>query len=378
MPCPKCEGSERKAIALGYWQCTSQVETIREFFAPIDAQGSMRPFYDKQLQACGNEYQEATAQMAGQKLIECWCGLYSIGKCRTCKSPLCGRHGNETSGGFLCEKHTSELAENQRLEQAAEAQRQARAKEEQQRVRRERGEDERFRDWLNDLSTAESLRQDAYKDAQYFAEAGSRASAADLVLRIKQLVEAVLSMKDATSFKFTVQSEWTRRRPRAEPAMQDPNGLGKPLSREWRQAHYGKHQQHFSVDSFNGVWPLLAWHTEWEGSWNYDRDETQYTPLGKSLWFNSQGVIRGGSLGNSSSEVRPSVQVYLFGGSPGETRSSTAYLYPNPGPIGPLSVDALTVDHLLPVVESALERPRLLTPVVAEICRGKFPPGITW
>ena len=117
--CPRCGGSDRQAIAPGYWRCRSLV--IETVGGPgLTKPGSGPPVIERS-EICGFEYQEGSPASASK----CFCGMFAIGECHDCKKPLCGNHGGRARGLFLCGEHFETPAGKQRRLELQEAERAA-------------------------------------------------------------------------------------------------------------------------------------------------------------------------------------------------------------------------------------------------------------
>jgi hypothetical protein len=99
--CPRCGGTQRRILAPGFFECTTQ--TLTGVAPHRDGSGGV-PIY----RACGHQYQDAPPGLGAL----CECGLGAVGACKSCGKPLCGRHGTSHDSGFLCYEHW-EQAERQ-------------------------------------------------------------------------------------------------------------------------------------------------------------------------------------------------------------------------------------------------------------------------
>ena len=108
--CPRCGGGETQSLAPNYFECQSQVVVN---VIPAGAQGNYSPvpLYGP----CGQRFQSGPA---GPDALECACGMFSVGRCRTCSRPLCGEHVVRRGGRVLC---GDDAAAEQRAEEAASA-----------------------------------------------------------------------------------------------------------------------------------------------------------------------------------------------------------------------------------------------------------------
>jgi len=122
MACPACGGSDRVAIALGYWRCNSPVGRTTIIGVPINPAAPnsvLRPHQQIHYGPCGFEYQEATSAMP--EVPACKCGMFSVGSCTRCKKYVCGTHGRLVSGMFLCKEHAEAEEQQVRARQDQEA-----------------------------------------------------------------------------------------------------------------------------------------------------------------------------------------------------------------------------------------------------------------
>lgn len=85
MACPTCGGTDREAIAPGYYRCTTAVR-LPTRPDPLDDYGPSRV---AEYAPCGIEYQEG---VNSQPTDACACGTFAIGRCAICGRPVCGTH----------------------------------------------------------------------------------------------------------------------------------------------------------------------------------------------------------------------------------------------------------------------------------------------
>ena len=109
MACPTCGGSNRQALALGFYRCTSSVPyswTENEVAgAPLwNGVVPTRTVTKTAYRSCGTEYQEADASMSAS-IPQCSCGLFSVGLCSDCQKPTCGQHGGMIENAWRCTEH---------------------------------------------------------------------------------------------------------------------------------------------------------------------------------------------------------------------------------------------------------------------------------
>jgi hypothetical protein len=109
MRCPSCGGTQREAIAPGYWRCTSTVATVNAAPGP----GAANPAYGpavigrEEHRVCGFTYQEGTRTL--NQLCECGsngrCGTFAVGRCVECDRFVCGDHSARHDDQRLCREH---------------------------------------------------------------------------------------------------------------------------------------------------------------------------------------------------------------------------------------------------------------------------------
>lgn len=129
MACPKCGGTRRKALGRNYFLCEEQVAVPTRGWAPAPLPaflGEMVPVDGVRHIACGHRYQEEPAM--GDQLPTCGCGMFAIGVCRACQTPVCGHSecSDRVGGELLCVTHVAERRREDRereLERAAERKR---------------------------------------------------------------------------------------------------------------------------------------------------------------------------------------------------------------------------------------------------------------
>src|SRR3954454_6481660 len=110
MACPRCGGTQRIAVAPGYWECTKLVE---EFGRPP---GYTRPIPVRS-HPCGHRYHEGSGVAES-----CACGTFAIGHCQRCGKAVCGDHSGLLAGVRLCTHCFRAQAEKeQRATEAAKA-----------------------------------------------------------------------------------------------------------------------------------------------------------------------------------------------------------------------------------------------------------------
>lgn len=98
MACPSCGGTDRRAIAPGYWECTSLVES--SYPTGLHPSGKFGPVHETVASSCGRRYQEG----GGRALTTICqtCTVFAIGVCAECGVPQCGNCGAHLDGAFLC------------------------------------------------------------------------------------------------------------------------------------------------------------------------------------------------------------------------------------------------------------------------------------
>jgi hypothetical protein len=127
--CPECGGATYRLLAPGFRECTSTVE--REWFteepdlnivlAP-NAYGR-RTVRHVSVETCGHRYQVAPAdsEVAATESRTCRCGLFAIGICQTCRTPVCGSHHVMRADSVLCRWCIAEEERPEREARQAEA-----------------------------------------------------------------------------------------------------------------------------------------------------------------------------------------------------------------------------------------------------------------
>ena len=139
MSCPSCGGSRRKAIAPGWWQCSSEV--ISESPGPgrgAPQTGEFGPDALISASRCGNVYAEASAPKELPAVPSCSCGTFAIGICVKCGEPVCGICSGVYSGNREHHLHVEERARAKAQTAAA----LEKAREDEERSRREHREEE--------------------------------------------------------------------------------------------------------------------------------------------------------------------------------------------------------------------------------------------
>lgn len=362
MPCPKCGGHNRVEIGVGYWECTSQCESEYEYFDYVDQSRphlGMRPAYRSQIYACGNEYEDFPVGVDRRKLRQCHCGLFGLYECTICDSSLCRRHLVKTHDATLCNQHAiqlTHLAEERRAAQVAH--------------QKDMEAQERAAKSEADVLFSESRSfANQREDELYFKRLGHQASAEDLVLRIKQLVAAVISLDAPPSVSYKLRGSSSRWRRAIVPVVEDPIEIGTLVSSEWHGVPHDYipflREEYISFTTYNQIWPALAWHTDWHVD-----SEDKRRPQTASLWFNTHGILRGGMTDYTLFGTLSPKVIGAFrdeGSSPQVYRN---YVYPSKGSIGPISVENLCVDDILPIMAQARNRPRLATGAVSMILSG--------
>jgi hypothetical protein len=112
MPCPSCGGTRRKAIAPGWWQCSSEVATQ----APGPGRGApptgrFGPTEIVSASQCGEVYSEASTLEQPPSVPSCSCGTFAIGVCAQCGEPVCGICSGMYSGKREHRLHAEERAD---------------------------------------------------------------------------------------------------------------------------------------------------------------------------------------------------------------------------------------------------------------------------
>jgi hypothetical protein len=101
--CPRCGGTQARALAPNYYECENDVLAD---VVPAGMQGNVSdvPIY----RPCGHRFQTGAAAAAP---AQCACGMFAIGACVECGSPLCGQHGVMREGRLLCGPHAQKAAD---------------------------------------------------------------------------------------------------------------------------------------------------------------------------------------------------------------------------------------------------------------------------
>lgn len=114
MPCPKCGGLDSEPLAPGVWRCRSTV--IVQTGGPGLTDYRLGPPVISRAVACGFEYADGSA---GHMPL-CWCSTYSIGKCSSCQTPVCGLHSALWDGQHrLCGRCWDERITSRKADEAA-------------------------------------------------------------------------------------------------------------------------------------------------------------------------------------------------------------------------------------------------------------------
>jgi hypothetical protein len=146
MSCPECGGLERRALSYNYFECTSQVARVQRTFAPrpghmpgpgVPVEAIDRTYYE----VCGHQYQEGAAPTG---VPTCACGMFAVGACVDCGTPVCGRAACNVSadGKVCCAEHGRTRAAEGRARGLRLLQEQQRKAEDAQAQRREAYETE--------------------------------------------------------------------------------------------------------------------------------------------------------------------------------------------------------------------------------------------
>lgn len=106
MSCPVCQGSQRRPIAPGYWECLSSItetKMVSETWVPGGPNGQMVPMprYGPVSRICGTRYHESAATNKAES-ARCECGTFAIGVCHQCDREVCGDHSCLVAGARLC------------------------------------------------------------------------------------------------------------------------------------------------------------------------------------------------------------------------------------------------------------------------------------
>lgn len=107
--CPRCGGSDRIELAVGFFECTSAV-VVGE--VPPGVAG---PAPVTQWGRCGYRYQEAPKVVVPSCHVD-GCGMFSVGACVECGRAICGRHLNVVEDRTLCPTDADRV--HQELERA--------------------------------------------------------------------------------------------------------------------------------------------------------------------------------------------------------------------------------------------------------------------
>lgn len=94
--CPGCGGVQRRLIAPGFYECTSSVLISGGQGTPPGSPGIGG--------RCGRRYHEGSSGVTSEPIL-CTCGVFAIGRCSDCRTPLCGDCGARFDSRFLCHTH---------------------------------------------------------------------------------------------------------------------------------------------------------------------------------------------------------------------------------------------------------------------------------
>jgi hypothetical protein len=359
MPCPTCGGAAREPISIGYWRCASEVADQTQKWVPDNPAvsfGSMHPVMSVTYRECGTNYQEATGAMTAE-IPRCACGLFAVGGCAECGEYTCGMHGSSPMGRFLCSTHAqAAVRKEEELRRADDARKTTSAVPPAPIPRT-------LRDHVTTLDRAAQAQSSAAvgmastrsKKAQDWADEVH----ADLV----SVIAEVLALPAASSVEYAVIGErrgmkWGLNR------VADPYRLGSHVA----NAVGGGRAGYYPWSTYDGVWPALVWLTGWEEP----RDGSPLPLLG-SLWFNKQGIVVGGPPVRGAGYTRPAVSYYCSEGRPSGGAARTGHPTPGIGDLGPLHINDLRPENLVPICRNALTRPKVLTASLARIVRGEQP-----
>ena len=118
MACPRCGGTDRRAIAPGFWECTSLV--YGEIPTGLHPSGKFGPAFQTVAHPCGRRYQDGAP--SGTGVLCQTCTVFAIGICADCGSPQCGNCGRHYRGAFLCAQcRQARIAAEQAVAQEAAA-----------------------------------------------------------------------------------------------------------------------------------------------------------------------------------------------------------------------------------------------------------------
>jgi hypothetical protein len=91
--CPVCDGTDRRLISPGFYECVSQT------LVGLESRLLNRPVY----QTCLHRYSAGAPTSVGS--ARCSCGQYSVGECAVCGQARCGDHARLIEGRFQCPSH---------------------------------------------------------------------------------------------------------------------------------------------------------------------------------------------------------------------------------------------------------------------------------
>jgi hypothetical protein len=127
MACPTCGGSNREAIAPGWWRCRSDV--ISRIPGPgygAPPTGQFGPEWIDVAVPCGSTYAEGIGQ--GPIAPACSCGTFAIGICEECGEPVCGECSGMYGGKRIHDRHALQRVDAQRQQETENARRESEKK----------------------------------------------------------------------------------------------------------------------------------------------------------------------------------------------------------------------------------------------------------
>lgn len=370
MTCPTCGGASRVPVALGYWRCTSSVARSRIVSVPIVPgmpESGLRLEQQIYYEPCGFEYQEVSAPMSD--IPVCACGMFSIGACKTCGTYACGRHGRLFGDSFLCWEHV-QIAEKAVTVQAELARAEA-----QQRYLPP-PPPKTLAEAIHSIGGVRSQNPPLRAKSTNNEDARAREIAEELLPRLIGLIREVLAMQGSESVHYYVYGE-IRGRKWGSAHAEDTARIGTHVEGSDRVVKSGTSGGSWRpLSVYTGVWPAMMWLRGWSGQ--RTRGDMQEPLLG-SLWFNENGMIAAGTgmpyWASKNGDTKPGISLRTsYASRPlGHICAESGSVAPSSDIFGPVSVDGLSIEQLIPICSAAQSRPTLAYKSLARIVSGLTP-----